>query len=112
MKKRQPTNIKLRPVSDSEFIEKPVFARDETITTAYVEPAVSTEQKDDIPAGKRFGTFNGVDRPTLLTILGVMMYLREGWLVGNAGLIGAIIIILMCYVITGTLLVDIWPLHT
>ena len=102
MNRRQPTSTKLNPVSDSDFIEKPVFNRDETITTAYVEPAVAAKHKEEKPAGKKFGTFNGVIRPTILTILGVMMYLREGWLVGNAGLFGAIIIILMGYVITGT----------
>lgn len=51
---------------------------------------------------KKFGTLNGVFRPTILTILGVMMYLREGWVVGNAGLLGAFGVILACYVITGT----------
>ncbi len=40
-------------------------------------------------AGKKFGTFGGVFTPTLLTILGVIMYLRLGWVVGNAGLLGA-----------------------
>lgn len=51
---------------------------------------------------KKFGTFSGVIRPTILTILGVMMYLREGWVVGNAGLFGALLIILATYLITGT----------
>jgi hypothetical protein len=36
-----------------------------------------------------FGTLGGVFTPTLLTIPGVIMYLREGWVVGNAGLLGA-----------------------
>ncbi|MBF0236337.1 MAG: Na-K-Cl cotransporter [SAR324 cluster bacterium] len=61
-------------------------------------PAPDQNQQD----GKKFGTFHGVFRPTILTILGVMMYLREGWVVGNAGLLGVILIILMAYVITGT----------
>ena len=34
----------------------------------------------------KFGTFTGVFTPTLLTILGVIMYVRLGWVVGNAGL--------------------------
>ena len=51
---------------------------------------------------KKLGTFHGVFRPTILTIIGVMMYLREGWLVGNAGLVGAILIILTAFFITGT----------
>lgn len=33
--------------------------------------------------------FAGVFVPTLLTILGVILYLREGWVVGEAGLFGA-----------------------
>ncbi|MEZ4335659.1 MAG: hypothetical protein R3B82_03440 [Sandaracinaceae bacterium] len=37
----------------------------------------------------RFGAFEGVFTPTLLTILGVIMYLREGWVVGHVGLAGA-----------------------
>lgn len=36
-----------------------------------------------------FGTFTGVFVPTLLTILGVIMWVRLGWVVGNAGLAGA-----------------------
>lgn len=50
----------------------------------------------------RLGTFAGVFVPTLLTILGAIMYLREGWVVGNAGLGGALIIILMANLITAT----------
>lgn len=69
---------------------------------------ISTTYEADLTGGadqisyKKFGTFSGVIRPTILTILGVMMYLREGWVVGNAGLGGAILIILTCYFITGT----------
>ncbi len=49
---------------------------------------------------KKFGTFQGVFTPVMLTILGVIMYLREGWVVGNAGLVGAILIILLASFIT------------
>lgn len=51
-------------------------------------------------APKQFGTFGGVFTPTLLTILGVIMYLRLGWVVGNAGLLGAWLIILISFGIT------------
>ncbi len=51
---------------------------------------------------ERLGTFQGVFRPTVLTILGVMMYLREGWIVGQAGLMGAILLIVLIFLITGT----------
>jgi len=50
--------------------------------------------------GRKFGTFGGVFTPTVLTILGVIMYLRTGQVVGNAGLGGAIVIILLAHVIT------------
>ncbi|NNK83001.1 MAG: Na-K-Cl cotransporter, partial [Flavobacteriaceae bacterium] len=49
---------------------------------------------------KKFGTFGGVFTPTLLTILGVIMYLRMGWVVGNAGLLGAWLIIIVSFLIT------------
>ncbi|NNM32399.1 MAG: sodium transporter, partial [Gemmatimonadetes bacterium] len=42
---------------------------------------------------RTFGTFAGVFAPTLLTILGVIMYLRLPWVVGNAGLLGGLAII-------------------
>ena len=41
----------------------------------------------------KFGPFAGVFTPTVITILGVIMYLREGWVVGHAGLGGAWLII-------------------
>jgi solute carrier family 12 sodium/potassium/chloride transporter 2 len=54
-----------------------------------------------IPKGPiKFGTFQGVFTPTLLTILGVIMYLRGPWVVGNAGVLGAIGIITLATVIT------------
>lgn len=46
------------------------------------------------------GTFEGVFTPNVLTILGVIMYLRLGWVVGNAGLVGAILIILIAKSVT------------
>jgi len=51
---------------------------------------------------KRFGTFEGVFTPTILTIIGVIMYLRLGWIVGNAGFGGALLIILLAKVVTIT----------
>ena len=49
---------------------------------------------------KTFGTFAGVFTPTTLTILGVIMYIRQPWVVGNAGVLGALAIILLSVAIT------------
>jgi solute carrier family 12 sodium/potassium/chloride transporter 2 len=48
----------------------------------------------------KFGTFGGVFTPDVLTILGVIMYLRLGWVVGNAGILGALAIIILSKSIT------------
>lgn len=50
----------------------------------------------------KFGMVKGVFIPTLLTILGVIMYLRLGWVVGITGLLGAWTIILIAFAITTT----------
>lgn len=59
-------------------------------------------QKSSAKSGsvKKFGTFGGVFTPDVLTILGVIMYLRLGWVVGNAGLLGTILIILLANSVT------------
>lgn len=54
-----------------------------------------------VPADdSRFGTFGGVFTPSILTILGVVLYLRMGWVVGNAGLVGALLIIGLSHLIS------------
>ncbi len=68
----------------------------EVATTDAANDAPETSQ----PIGVKFGTFQGVFTPAVLTILGVIMYLREGWVVGNAGLLGAIGVILLACTIT------------
>ncbi len=49
---------------------------------------------------KKFGTFGGVFTPSILTILGVIMYLRLGWVVGEAGLYSTLVLILIAHVIS------------
>ena len=52
--------------------------------------------------GNQFGTFGGVFTPSILTILGVIMYLRLAWVVGHAGLLVALGIVLVAHVISVT----------
>ncbi|MGA1869581.1 MAG: amino acid permease [bacterium] len=47
-----------------------------------------------------FGTFKGVYLPSVLTIFGVIMYLRLGWVVGNVGLLLTLVIVTISSTIT------------
>jgi len=66
-------------------------------------PTPDKDQSDVLtspPSGKKLGTFGGVYTPSILTILGVIMYLRFGWVVGNVGLLGTLIIVTLSTSIT------------
>ncbi len=53
------------------------------------------------PASKNaFGTFGGVFTPSILTILGVIMYMRSGFVTGQAGIWAAVLILLLSTSIT------------
>ncbi len=59
-----------------------------------------SSSKDETIQQSGLGTFGGVYTPSILTILGVIMYLRFGWVVGNAGLINTLIIVTISTAIT------------
>ena len=61
-----------------------------------------TESRYMKETAKKFGAFGGVYTPSILTILGVIMYLRLGWVAGVAGIWGSIAIILLAHVISIT----------
>ena len=50
----------------------------------------------------KLGTFGGVFTPSVLTILGVIMYLRLPWVLGNAGLLLGLGIIAAAHVVSVT----------
>ena len=58
--------------------------------------------REEVISSKKggLGTFGGVFTPSILTILGVIMYLRFGWVVGNVGLLGTLLIVTMSTSIT------------
>jgi len=60
---------------------------------------------------KKYGTILGVFTPSVLTILGAIMYLRFGWVVGNAGLVSALAIVIIANSITlvTAFLFPLWP---
>ncbi|MFP4377381.1 MAG: hypothetical protein ACLFP4_10075 [Spirochaetales bacterium] len=49
---------------------------------------------------RTLGTFGGVFTPSFLTIIGVIMYLRFSWVVGNAGLVQTLLIVVLANSIT------------
>ena len=51
-------------------------------------------------SGYSFGTFQGVFTPSILTIIGVVMYLRFGWMLGNVGLAQSLAIVTIGSAIT------------
>jgi amino acid transporter len=52
------------------------------------------------PDMKKFSTFDGVFTPTILTILGIVMFMRAGFVVGHAGIYGALAILIIAKTIT------------
>ncbi len=75
-----------------------VVGDQETKPTRPGKPVRDTETAREQAPG--FGTFGGVFTPCTLTILGVIMFLRFGSVVGQAGLFRALLIIAAAKVIT------------
>ena len=50
--------------------------------------------------GYSFGTFQGVFVPSILTILGVIMYMRFGWVLGATGLVSTLLIVTIATSVT------------
>lgn len=69
--------------------------------TAQAPPTVAVGSKASAESGKgRFGTFAGVFTPNVLTILGLILFLRTGIVVGEAGLAAALVIVVISNLIT------------
>ena len=56
--------------------------------------------KEKTSAGYGFGAFKGVFTPSILTIIGVVMYLRFGWVLGNLGLGRTLLLVTLCNSVT------------
>ena len=52
-------------------------------------------KRDTAAGGYGFGTFQGVFTPSILTIIGVVMYLRFGWMLGHVGLVRSLLLVVI-----------------
>ena len=59
-----------------------------------------TSPEESAEGSDGLSTFGGVFTPSILTILGVIMYLRFGWVVGNVGLVGTLAVVTLSTGIT------------
>jgi amino acid transporter len=67
--------------------------------TIMADPAKTTSDSGS-DGGYGFGTFKGVFVPSILTILGVIMYLRFGWVLGQVGLGKTLLIVTLATSVT------------
>lgn len=58
-----------------------------------------SKHKNSVPTGT-MGTFAGVFTPSFLTIIGIIFFMRLGYVVGNTGLWNALIIIALANIIS------------
>ena len=70
------------------------------LSTSPEASAKPSAKSPAISSGPGLGTFGGVYTPSILTILGVIMYLRFGWVVGQVGLWGTLAIVTLSTTIT------------
>jgi amino acid transporter len=65
-----------------------------------MEQKVDNKKDSAANAKNQLGTFGGVFTPSILTILGVIMFMRAGFVVGQAGIFYAILVLLISKAIT------------
>jgi amino acid transporter len=66
--------------------------------TSQNHPSSNSDHQPEAP--RNLGTFLGVFTPSILTILGVILFLRTGWVVGNVGLLATLVIVIIANAIT------------
>ena len=73
-------------------LKRAVNGKNHTTTT--------TSASADDSNAQGLGALSGVFTPSILTILGVIMYLRFGWVVGNVGILRTLVIVTLANAIT------------
>jgi len=77
-----------------------------------VRRADGEQKQHEAPSRNRFGTFAGVFTPAILTILGVIMFMRATFVVGQAGVVESVLILVLAKSITFTTALSIGAIST
>lgn len=59
----------------------------------------ATTKNNAKPTKKKLGTFEGVFLPTSLNVLSILMFLRFGFIIGQMGIMGSILLLVLSYII-------------
>ncbi|SCU96926.1 LAMI_0F08240g1_1 [Lachancea mirantina] len=68
-------------------------------TTATRHATVSLSGDEDNQDDEKLGTYDGVFVPTTLNVLSILMFLRFGFIIGQMGVIGTLVLLLLSYAI-------------
>ncbi len=86
-------------ISQPSYSDKRYLRHHGTHCPRSAKNPLNSEMSDE-KSTARFGTFAGVFTPCTLTILGVIMFLRCGYVVGQAGILWALVIVVASKAIT------------
>lgn len=70
-----------------------------TYTSKKKKQEISTENEKDAEKKPKLGTFEGVFLPTALNELSILMFLRFGFIIGQMGIMGTLLLLVMSYTI-------------
>eukprot|EP01084_Bolivina_argentea_P029632 55023_1 len=92
--------------SDTYYHKKNVSPATQTVVKSILDKNICIDnqalqrRKSTFQPAKKFGPWDGVMTGALLNIWGVILFLRFGWIIGQAGIIQTIIIILLSTIVT------------
>lgn len=71
-----------------------------------------TTKNHEKPAKKKLGTFEGVFLPTSLNVLSILMFLRFGFIIGQMGILGSILLLVLSYIIDSLTVLSVSAIST
>lgn len=78
---------------------RPPGARRQRRRSSVYVPEEDPHEMSNAEEKPRLGMFSGVYVPTTLNVLSILMFLRFGFLIGQAGILGVLLMLLLSYLI-------------